>query len=187
MSNLVKINSFVEALQRGIEAFEEAGRILVELIDADPNVIDRILEQNPKISEDVLETFERIGRKQLYYQLTINESPGVKALRHCPYSEQVKHCNEPLELLLIKPGAKPETLRVSVHTMSPDQARQAIGPKRIRTLAEQRAWIEAQAKKPSPLKLNQPYTVRGGKVTFHHPCILTAKDLMQLAIEATGN
>jgi hypothetical protein len=186
--NLTKVTiaDFVDALKCGIESFEKAGRVLVQLIDADPNVVEKILDANPEINGDILETFERIGRKQLYYRLTINESPGVVALRRCPYSEQVKHAHEPIELVIMR-GPKTETLLVSVHAMSPDQARQAIGPKRVRTLGEQRAWLEAQSRKPLPLKLSEPYTVRGGKVTIHAPCVLNLADLLRLAQEASGS
>lgn len=168
----------------GIEAFEEAGRVLVELIDTHgPSILDRIMERNPLVSESVLETFERIGRKQLFYKLCINESPGFRALRRCPYSEQVKYFSEPLQLLLIKGKDETDTLKVQPSSLSAAQAKQVIGPKRVRTLGEQRVYLEGLRSKPQPMDKSNPYVIRHGKVVFTEVPILTEEDLLRLLLE----
>ena len=181
----LSIEAFTSAVFSGIAAFEEAGRILVRLIEQDADVITRIVELNPGFTLDMLETFERIGRGQLYYKLTINETPGVRALRRCPYSEQVKYFEEPLELLLME-GDTTDKILVSIHALTNEQARQAIGRGRIRTIPEQRAWLESERRlPPSPLVPSKPYAARRGKVVFYEPCVLTVSELAHLISEAS--
>lgn len=178
-----RLNEFYEALQRGKEALEDAGRILVALIDEDASVKERIMDDHPEITEDVLETFERIGRKQLYYRLCLLEAPGIRALKRCPYSEQVKYATEPLPMLLMNGKDSTDHLTVAVHALNPDQVRQVFGGHRIRTLAEQRAWMENQKSKPRPLERRDPYTIGKGRITFHEPVTLSAHDMARLLAE----
>lgn len=178
-----KLESFYAAIQRGKEALEEAGRILVELIDENPAVKDQIMAENPEITEDVLETFERIGRKQLYYRLCLIEAPGIRALKRCPYSEQVKYMTDPLPLLLVNGKDSTDSLSMPVHALAPEQVRQVFGAHRVRNLGEQRAWLEAQRGKPRPVETGKPYTLAKGRITFHEAVTLTASDMARLLAE----
>lgn len=177
---------FVNAVNRGVAAFEEAGQILVALIDANPKAKEEILDSCPNVTEDMLDTFERIGRKQLFYQLAIHDGPGVKALCRCAYSEQVKHFHEPIPLL-ITDGKNVETLNVGVHALTTDQARQAFGSHRVRTLGEQRAWLESQKKKAVVVDIVSPYSIHRGKITFNQPCTLSVSELARLLSEASSH
>lgn len=178
-----RLSAFYDALQRGKEALEEAGKILVALIDEDASVKERIMEEHMEITEDVLETFERIGRRQLYYRLCLLEAPGIRALKRCPYSEQVKYADEPIPMLLLNGKDSSDHLNVSVHALNPEQARQVFGAHRIRTLAEQRAWLENQRSKPRPIEKREPYTIGRGRITFHEPVTLSASDMARLLAE----
>jgi hypothetical protein len=182
-----RLNDFYEAIQRGKEALEDAGRILVAMIDEDASVKERIMDDHPEITEDVLETFERIGRKQLYYRLCLLEAPGIRALKRCPYSEQVRFETEPLPMLLINGKDLTDHLLVAVHSMQPDQVRQVFGAHRIRSLAEQRAWLENQKCKPRQLENSNPYTIGKGRITFHEPVTLSASDMARLLAEITAH
>ena len=178
-----QINEFYQALQRGKEALEDAGKILVALIDEDPTVKERIMSEHPEITEDVLETFERIGRKQLYYRLCLLEAPGIRALKRCTYSEQVKYSTEPITMLLLNGKDSTDSLNVPIHALNPEQVRQVFGTHRIRTLAEQRAWLENQKSKPQPIAKREPYTIGKGRITFHEPVTLSASDMARLLAE----
>lgn len=180
-NNDERMQQFFSALQRGADALEEAGKILIEMIDEDASVKERIMEQHPEITEDVLETFERIGRRQLYHRLCLLEAAGIRALKKCPYSEQVKYSTEPLPMLLM--GGAGEQLAVPVQALTPEQVRQVFGPHRVRNLAEQRAWMENQRAKPQPLEKSKPYTLAKGKITFHEPVTLSTSDMARLLSE----
>lgn len=180
-----RLSDFYSALQRGAEAFEEAGRILVGLIDEDPLVKDRILEAHPDITESTLETFERIGRNQLYYRLCLIEGPGVTRLKRCTFSDQVKFSTEPIPMLLVNGQDSTDHILVPVQAMQPNQARQVFGPHRIRTLGEQRAFIESERTKPQPIETQQSYTIGKGRIVFHKPVTLTISDMARLLSEMT--
>lgn len=178
-----RLSDFHTALLRGQEALQEAGRILVSLLDEDISWKRRIREAHPEITEDMLETFERIGRKQLYYKLCLLEGPGVRALRRCPYSEQVKYAAEPVEMLLASAEDASDHLKVSIESLNLDQAKQVFASGRIRTLAEQRSFLDQQQRKPQVLAKPKGYTLGKGCVTFHEPVKLTAQDLARLLAE----
>jgi hypothetical protein len=178
-----RLEEFYATLQRGKEALEEAGRILVALIDEDASVKERIMEEHPEITEDVIETFERIGRRQLYYRLCLLEAPGIRALKRCPYSEQVRYMDEPIPMLLLNGKDSTDSLTVSVNALTPEQVRQVFGAHRVRTLAEQRAWLENQKSKPQPIAKREPYTIGKGRITFHEPVTLSASDMARLLAE----
>jgi len=178
-----QIIDFYNALQRGKKGFEEAGLILVALIDQDASIKVRIMEQHPDVSADVLETFERIGRKQLYYQLVMCDSPGIKALRRCPYSEQVRYNEEPIPMLLLSGKDLTDHINVQVISMNADQARQVFSASHVRPLEEQRAYLERRRSKPQPLKRREPYTIGKGRITFHEPVTLTTADMARLISE----
>lgn len=178
--------AFYEALQRGKDALVEAGRILVAILEEDPNAKERILEDNPEVTSDLLDTFERIGRGQLYHKLCLLETPGVRALRRCAYSDQVKYSEAPIPMLLLQARDETDHLQVSVYALNSEQTRQVFGRNRVRTLAEQRAYLEACRAKPQPLARREPYTLAKGRVTFHEPVTLTASDLARLLAEITS-
>jgi hypothetical protein len=60
-----KIAEFSQAVSDGMEAWQRAGNIMVELVDADPYVYDYIGQQCPSMTPGMLSTFERIGRGQI--------------------------------------------------------------------------------------------------------------------------
>jgi hypothetical protein len=184
MNDLVETKSFVEAVRRGIEAFEEAGRILVEMIDRDPGCLAQLKEQNPEFTNEILRTFERIGRRQLYYKLCLKETPGAKALLRCAYSEQVKYCNEPIPFLLLQAKDQTDHLLVQLDALSPAQVRQVFCNGRIRDLGAQRAYLEGRKQRlPEVTEVEQVYRVTKGKVTFLKPCMLSAGDLARIIAE----
>lgn len=170
---------FREALQRGRDALEEAGRILVELIDSDPLAKEKLLTALPEVTSETLETFERIGRKQLYHRLCLSDGPGVRALRRCPYSDQVRFSTEGVPVLLLG-GTAGDFLKVSVFEMDSVYAKQAFGNSKVRSLAEQRVFLERSRSKPRAIETSEPYTLAKGKITFHEPVTLTAQDMARL-------
>ena len=162
-----------------MDALEEAGLILVEMIDRDAEVKRRIMDAYPEISGDMLDVFERIGRRQLYYRLCLLDGPGVKALMRCPFSDQVRYFKEPLALLLAQGKNPDDSLNVQVQFMSPKQARQVFGRNHVRSLAEQRAWIESQKPRLNSAVIDQAYTIKRGGIQFLDGPFVSWKALAQ--------
>lgn len=178
-----QLSEFYQALQRGREALEDAGKILVALIDEDASVKERIMEEHPEITEDVLETFERIGRRQLYYRLCLLEAPGIRALKRCPYSEQVRYSTDPIPMLLLNGNDSADQLSVAVHALNQEQVRQVFSSHRIRTVAEQRAWLESQRAKLPPPETDATYTIKRDQLQVRKPTILSKSDLLRILME----
>lgn len=177
------VQAFVDAFQNSMNSALEAGAILVRLIDSVGwQIKEHLIENFPGLTIEHLNTFERVGRKQLYHELLISDAPGVRALRKCTFSDQVKFWKEPLAMLL---SEGKDVLQVSVLAMTSDQAKQVFKSGRIRTLGEQRAWMEAQKHSPIEASKQRPYIVKRGRVRFYD-CELTVSQIAQLLSEASS-
>lgn len=168
---------FASLVQRGIDAWLEAGRLLVDMLDKDPEARSVIMESSPDITEEILARFEAIGRKQVHPKTLLNNSPGMRRLRNLPYSEQEKYIVDTVPVL-IKTERGPETLNVAVKNLTPKQALQVMGRDGVRSPEAQRAWLESRNAKI--VKNGSPYEVKGNRVIFHANCEMTAKELAQL-------
>lgn len=179
-------DEFVELVEAGKTAWERAGELLVRALDRDPLAYTNLLEKHPDLTEEVLSVFERIGRKQTYYRCWMSDRPGVKALRRCPYSEQVRYSTNGIPLLLLDAKSPTDHLLMQPQSMTPAQARQAIARDHVRNLAEQRAYLESSKIRPKTLDVPRGYTIQRGRVVFHAPCTVTLPELARLLAEATA-
>lgn len=179
---------FIDALNRGLSAFVEAGEILVNALAEHPNIKERIMELEPRIDPQALADMERIGRKQLHPMLTVSNKPALRALRRMPYSEQERYSSEPVELLIVDSADKTSTLQVSIHNMTADQSRQAFNGNHVRTLAEQRAYIEGERAKRMVKQappVTSDYVISRGRIVTNRPLTLTQEDLVRMLSEIT--
>ncbi len=85
------VDSFVALVQKGIDAWNEAGKRLVVAIEKDPGFCAKVRAAHPEISKDMLVVFERIGRKQIYAPLLADNSVGARALLEMPYADQERY------------------------------------------------------------------------------------------------
>lgn len=173
--------AFVQAIQRGLDAFNEAGRILVALLDQDPDVKEKIVAAFPQINSAMLTTFENIGRGRIDHRLAFDSGSGVRALEKCPLSVQQAAIENGVELLT----ATGETLRVQVQDLVKEQVSQVFDSGKIRSLGAQRAWLESRKTAKAIATVETPYRIGRGKITFTAPCTMSAAELMRLAAEAS--
>lgn len=169
---------FCRLIQQGIDAWTDAGKLLVAMIEAEPNARQTILDLNPDVTEEILARFEAIGRNQLHPKTLLNNSPGMRRLRALPFSEQTKFLQQPVPVL-IKTQAGVDTLNVAVKNLTAQQAMQVFTPNGVRSAEAQRAWIESRRNGKRPAQ-GTPYTIKGGKVTFRADCEMTARELAQV-------
>lgn len=178
----------IDALSRGLAAFAEAGEILVNALTEYPNIKERIMELEPRIDPQALADLERIGRKQLHPMLMASNRPALRALRRMPYSEQERYATQPVELLIVDSADKTSTLQVSIHSMTADQSRQAFNGNHVRSLAEQRAYIETERAKrmiKQAPPITSDYVVSRGRIVTNRPLTLTQEDLVRMLSEIT--
>lgn len=170
-----KIDEFINLLKRGYEAWIEAGKIVANALEEDPDFADKVHEYHPEISVDTVYAFDRIGRRELHPKLVMSDTPGSRKLRRMPYHIQEKYCDMPVPLL-IKSDGKWDTLKVSVFNLTTDQAAQVFDSDGVRGEGAQRAWLEDKSASTS-VQVDDPYRVVGRKLIVLQKCQFSAKQL----------
>ena len=179
----VTVELFLKYVDAGVEAWENAGRALVQLIDQNPGVIEKILERRPNIRRSTIRAFERIGRGTLLAEVEYSKHPGIKLLGRLGIAEQRKFLKEPVDVLIRK-GSELITLKAKVENLLPKQRRQVFAGDHIRSVGEQRLYLESKDAEPKSIDLDRPYRVRRGEVVITAPCRLTVQQLLVLLTEA---
>jgi len=179
------LSSVAELIMKGVDCWIQAGEIIARTLQEHPDSMARICEVTG-LSEDIVRRFEQIGRKEIYPKLLVNTSIGYRKLVSCPYREQEHYSENPIELLLCSAG-NTETLMVHVAHLTPDQARQAFASDHVRTLAEQRAWIESERERQVAAAMRDKadvqdaaFVIRGHTVTFSKGCVMKAYEVAEL-------
>jgi hypothetical protein len=169
-------------IMAGIEAWLEAGRLLVETLDGGATLED--IAESAGVSKDILARFEQIGRNNLYPRLLASTSPGARALTACPYSEQKNYCHNPVKLLVMH-GGQPDTLLVPLDNLTTDQCKQVFCRGHIRDISEQRAYLESKMEADRMQKVYEVedgagYVLKGRTVVFKRGVALSKDDLIQI-------
>lgn len=175
---LARINKdaeqIVDLINRGIQCWTDAGKLLAKNMDEDPEFIEKVCDFCKDISPEALYRLEQVGRGQLYPSLLLNDSPGVRRLRRLPYSLQKKHATEPLTVI-VSGGDK---LEIDVRNLTPGQAAQVFARDSIRTQAEQRAFLEDRAVMEQVASTGGlPYRIVGKTLVVMAGCKFTTSDL----------
>jgi len=171
----------------GMDAWMKAGLLLVEQIDKNSSFRDKMAEKYPDISLSLLRRLEQIGRRELHPRLLLMDSAGARKLRSMPYDIQARYVDEPIKMLSLCGDGTTDHLAVSVRNMGGAAAKQVFAEDHIRTLPEQRAYIEsARALQPSSkgktaaCSTETPWKAVRNKIHVLQPCTLDKSDLMTM-------
>ena len=182
-----KITQFQNLCQQGMDAWAKAGKIIVEMVDDDPNAYEKIIEKVPSMTPEILGNFERIGRGLLYAPLAMDSSPGGERLKLLPLSLQRLHESKPVEVCVRRDDRSYDTIMVLPRNMTKKQAKQVFSRDRIRTLGEQRAILaEEESKCVAPRlsgKDSSPWRVRGGRCEFVAGASLSLGELLAITTQ----
>ena len=169
-----EVAQIIDLINRGIQCWTDAGKLLAKNMDEDPEFIEKICDFCKDISPEALYRLEQVGRGQLHPTLLLNDTPGVRRLRRLPYSLQKKHATEPLTVII----SGGETLEIDVRNLTPGQAAQVFTRDSIRTPAEQRAFIEDRAVMCQVVSTGGlPYRIVGKTLVVLTGCKFTTSDL----------
>lgn len=137
----VSIETFVVLVKSGIELWSRAGEMLVALVETNPNVYSEIISRNSFITFDMLLAFERMGRKQIYPPLLMDNSHGAKRLLELPYEMQERYAKEPIEIVA---GDTPDapTQKKYLKELSAYEAAVFFNGAGVRTLEQQREFVK---------------------------------------------
>jgi hypothetical protein len=178
------IDQFGESLAKGVDALVDAARIYVQAIDADPTAADAFAEHyDGTIDPSSWSAWERVGRKQMHLALLLgNGGPHGNRIMRLPYSTQERIYNGERFPLLIDKG---EHILLDLRHASMAQASQLLDADHIRSLPEQRAYLEAIRARPAPPEEAEtlPYIIRGGKVLFRKGTELTKEQIRRILQE----
>ncbi len=181
-----KITEFVALVTQGIECWNKAGEIVVQLLDEQELTISEIAQTSEFLTEDIVTRFEQLGRKQLVPSLLVADYPAAKHLVRLPYSEQKRVVETSVDLLVCN-GKETSVLKVSAENLTPAQCRQVFDGDQVRSTGAQRAWLEDKRSSQEIRDvLSSPgalYQVRGKRVVFRRPCELSAGQLAQIIAE----
>jgi hypothetical protein len=129
-----------EGLARIKASVDEIATIYVQAIDRDPAFRDYIADEVVGVPANFWRSLEMVGRKQLDGRILTGVPFGNK-LRSLPMSEQRAVLDGSLSLL-VRDG---DSLQVKLDAITMDQAEQLFARDHIRSLAEQRTWLESRS------------------------------------------
>ena len=177
-----KIKEFIAAFAQGKAAFEKCGKIVVELVDADPYVYNYIEQKCPAMTPQILRMFEDIGRGKVLPSLAFDMSEPAKIMRRFPLPMQARLESEPIPLVVRRSDGKMDVRLVKLTDMTKDQRQQAIDKDRLRTEGQQRSMLDEQSTRAAIIDIKakavaSAYTIKAGVVTFAAGTALTRKQL----------
>ena len=175
------IEEFKTLIQAGLESIAKASAVYVKAIDENPKNHMRFAESCPLVPASAWSGFEAVGRGWLDYRLLLNGGTANKIMRKLPRSQQTSALDDGVELL-IKDG---DTLRVQVESLTPKQAKQVFARDHIRSLGEQRAYLESLYA-PTPKEYRPSYTIERGVLHINAATKLTRKEVTRILMEMEG-
>lgn len=179
-----RIDDFRNALTAGIEGIVRAAEIYVAAIDEDPSNADKFRDAfSDWIPSAAWKNFEAVGRKLMHPRLLMGGMADRKKyaiVKRLPYSVQERiFRGERFKLLT----AKGDTLNVDLMEATAEQVEQICGGGAVKSLGEQRAWLEHQSKTIDVETEPMPYVVFNGKVSFRKGVVLTRNEVKRLLQE----
>jgi hypothetical protein len=154
-------------------------------LDARPELRKDLLDAG--VPRDFLRRLEKVGRGVMSRRLVLESGRWVEKVARLPLSEQEEALNDGVDVLC-EDGM--DHRRISVCELSPKQMQQVFGDDGLRTLAEQRTWMEEQEQdrvRCAPMKLPElVWKVRGNRVVIGSPCELTRQQMLMILAEMEG-
>lgn len=167
-----------------LQQIHQAGLIIVRLLDEDRVSMASIMEAS-KLPRSILKRLEQVGRQKMHPSLYLGEKGYSEAVAKLPYSTQVHLIDEGGSVDVLVGGG--DTLQIKLDALQPIQVKQVFGDAKIRTIAEQRAWIESQKtlariNQTDASKVTAPYEV-GKQLTVHTPMSFSVKQLERIVAQ----
>lgn len=177
-----QVQQFKELFTGGMQKIREACQVYVKAVEENPELEPEFRAAFPQISESGWANIELVGRGAMDYRLLWEGGRARNRIKQLPPSRQAAVLDNGVPLLS-KDGSE---LKVKVENLTPKQVEQVFGGNHIRTLAEQRAWIEAQSTVTTPVKTETVAEVRGKELIISRPCRMSRKELVMFLAQMEG-
>ena len=175
------IAEFRKAFAAGIESIVAAATVYVEAIEDDPRLKDKFRDEfADTIPPSAWSGFEAVGKKWMHPKLLMGGGGQFSSkIKRLPYSDQERIFSGARFDMLTADG---DTLKVDLRNITREQGDQMFDGSHVRTLAEQKAYLESR--KASPVEVEVlPYTINGGRVSFRRGVSLSRAELKRLVQE----
>ncbi len=175
------LTDFKQALHEGINGFMKAGEVYVKAIEKDYTYGERLKEEfADMVPAKAWNQLEALGRKWIHPKLVLggmSDPKKTNLVKRLPYSVQNKIFNSERFQLLVSGG---DYLEVNFFDATYEQCKQLCGDGFMRSLSEQKSWLEQQKVKQEIKPEELPYHIIGGKITFRKNVSLTRAEMKQL-------
>jgi len=135
------IKKFQECFLQGMFKIVEACKIYVAAIDANPKAKEDYAARFPSITAGAWKRYEMIGRGQILPEIATNPIRfSDRAIESFPVSDQKRLIEDQIEVITLSG----DHIKVSYANMTDEQKRIAFAKDHIRTLPEQKAFLEKE-------------------------------------------
>lgn len=171
------INSFKQSIQQAENHLIDAAMIYVKAVNEHGDKA-RAAFQNaiPDAPMVFWRRIEGVGRGNIDKRLVLERHVGASFLEKLPVHVQADTLNNGVKVLT----GDGDHLLVRIENMTRHQCRMVFSGDHIRSLNEQRAWLESNNQQHPRVKVSKPYEIKGSKVTFNQPLTLNKSDLISL-------
>ena len=151
------VDTFKRAFADTMNSLVEVARFYVAIITEHPDLKEKLHQELP-LGSLQWNKLEMIGHGLYHHKLWMLPGPEAKKIGALPPSDQERITDGTVDLLL----NNGDSLKVKWSDLNKDQKDQLLDGTRIRTLAQQKVYMES--KKPAPKKSKAwepPYTIQG--------------------------
>jgi hypothetical protein len=171
---------FLGAFKRGLQALEDAGKLLVQLLEKDPEARDRLVQEYG-FDHGTLNTLEKIGTGRLYAKLA---AFGTR-YSAMPMSEQKRIADGMVDALVVKPDGSTDVMKVAVLRAPAEMRDQLLNHDHVRTLDEQRVWLMRRQKgtiktEGAEKAVAMPWRVVGNRIEIIEAMKVNRADLLTM-------
>ena len=186
------VKNFKEFMQDGFNKIIEACKLYATIIDQSEESAEIFRKRLPEIPEGAWKRYELVGRGMLHPKLFAwRNCPGVQRLEKLSLADQEKYSRENFNVLL----SNNDTMLISVHNLTHDQSRQVMNDNHVRSIPEQRAYLEdLKMRKHREIELKnstltiyeKPWKVTGKTSVNINGVIFKRKDIVEILSEMEG-
>lgn len=174
------VKAFKDMFNKGMGLVIDACRLYVTAIDASAEARLKFREGCPDVPECTWARIELVGRGIMHSRLLWETGPGAKKVRKLPFSQQKICLEEGIEVLL--DGG--DTMKMQLTALTNFQVDQVFTKDHVRTLAEQKAWLESYK---SEYKFDAPvagelesYLLKDKKLIVLEPMTFSKRQLKKI-------
>jgi hypothetical protein len=169
----LKLDRFLMLIRSGLDNLAEAGRLLVQMVEDNPDTFEMILKQCPTLKEPNLWSLYYVGQGRPVSYL-LSESPGVRRLRSLPPEVQVKIPSR-IPVVEQTPGGSFKVVSKAIEELTLNEATRVLTFKGVETPATQQEALLAEQSRPIGKRLRYREDDKG--VTFYERVHMTWAEL----------